>query len=83
MPFVSCLHFSAGYRAVLLLGSLEEIVLLAGAAVVVLVDAQHKRGSSCFTLGGKLRSLLPTPQPLYQGRATHKLTGTPDRVAMR
>lgn len=59
------------------------VVLLAGAAVVVLIDAQHKMGSSCFTPGGKLHSLLPTPQPLYQGRATHKLMGTPDRVAMR
>ena len=53
-----------------------DIVLLAGAVVVVLPDVQHKRGTSCFTLGGKLHSLLPTPGHPYQGRATHKLTGT-------
>lgn len=76
LHFTRCLHLSVGYRAVLLLSSPEEIVLLAGAVVVVLPDVQHKRGTSCFTLGGKLHSLLPTPGHPYQGRATHKLTGT-------
>lgn len=76
---MSCLHLNTGYRALLLLSSLEELVLPAGVVTALLPDVQHKRGTSCFTLRGKVHSLLPTPGHLYQGRDTHKLTGTQEQ----
>lgn len=72
-----CLHLSAGYMSVLFMIILEEVILLAGAVVVELPDVQHTRGSSCFTLGGKLTRVS---EP---GQSTHNPMGTEDRVAMR
>lgn len=83
LPFMRCLHLSTGYKPVLLLSSLEEIALLAEVVGVILPDVQHKRGSCCFTTGGKLVLFLPTPGYLCQGRGTHKLIGTQNRAGRR
>lgn len=79
LPFMRCLHFSTGYKAVLLLSSLEGIALLAEVVVGMLPGVQHKRGSCCFTTGRKLLSFLPTPGYLVY----HKLIGTQNRVGRR
>lgn len=50
---------------------------------MVLPAVQHKRRSSWFTLWGHFAPFCPHQGNLYEGRVTHKLTGTQDRVARR
>lgn len=67
----------------MLLLSSQQCNLLAEVVVVMLPDMQHKRGSCCFTTWEMLLSFLSTPGYLCQGRGTHKLIGTQNRVGRR
>lgn len=67
----------------MLLSILEKIVLFAEVVALMLLEAAQERQQLFYPRGESLLPSAHTRAPADQGRATQKLSGTQDRVAVR